>query len=271
MSNANWREALSAIIGADDLLIALDFDGTLAPLVNRPEDARLLPELVPVLEQLLQLPATDTALISGRAGDSLAACAEVPRGMRAVGSHGSQWGSIEMDKDGTRRFQAAPTELTDRQAELLAKITAELETIASTHPGTHVETKTAGAALHVRQADTAVGEEALAQAAEGPGSIDGVYALGGKAVLELSVLRTTKGEAIAKLVELTGASACLYAGDDETDEHAFKAMEKLPIDTVSIKVGEGESAANVRLADPGELAEALSLIARERHARHGRK
>lgn len=271
MSKANWREALGVVIGADNLLIALDFDGTLAPLVDRPEDARLLPELVPVLEQLMQLPATDTALISGRAGDSLAACAEVPRGMRAVGSHGSQWGSIEIDKDGTRRFHAAEVELTDRQAELLAKVNADLETIASTHPGTHVERKPAGAALHVRQADSEVGEEALAQAAEGPASYDGVYALGGKAVLELSVVRATKGEAIAKLAELTGASACLYAGDDETDEHAFQAMANLSIDTVSIKVGEGESVADVRLADPSELAEALSLIARERHAHHGRK
>lgn len=267
MTTDNWQAALQVAIDAETLLIALDFDGTLSPLVNRPEDARLLPELVPVLEQLLQLPATDTALISGRAGDSLAACAEVPRGMRAVGSHGSQWGSIEMDKDGTRRFQAAPIELSDRQAELLDKVTAELEKIAATHPGTHVETKPAGAALHVRQADAAVGEEALAQAAEGPGSVDGVYALGGKAVLELSVIRTTKGEAIAKLVEATGAKACLYAGDDETDEHAFQALAGMSIDTVSIKVGEGESAADVRVADPGELAEALSLIARERHAR----
>ncbi|MDO5727099.1 MAG: trehalose-phosphatase [Bowdeniella nasicola] len=265
MNPPAWREAIQVAVTARELLIALDFDGTLAPLVPRPEDARMLPQLVALLEQLVQLPATTTVLVSGRAGDSLAACAEVPRSMRAIGSHGAQWGTIEIDSDGNRTFAAKAVALSAEARHLHTRLCAAIDDIVATHPGTSAEYKPAGVVLHVREADRQVGQDALQAARRGPASWDGVTSLAGKAVLELSVVRATKGDALKKLVAETGATCVLYAGDDVTDESAFHMVSHLDVAGVSIKVGEGESCANLRVADGAELGELLAEIARQRH------
>src|SRR5690606_14197006 len=60
------------------LLVALDFDGTLAPEVDSPEQARALPEAREAVLALMRLPNTRVALVSGRALKSLIAVAALP-------------------------------------------------------------------------------------------------------------------------------------------------------------------------------------------------
>ena len=61
------REALRRIAGTEHLLVAMDFDGTMAPIVDRAQDARPLPRSAAAFAGLAVLPLTTTALISGRA------------------------------------------------------------------------------------------------------------------------------------------------------------------------------------------------------------
>ena len=83
-------EAVRRISGTEHLLVALDFDGTLSPIVDRAEDARPLPRSAAALAELAELPRTTTALISGRALDSLRLVASPPAKTLLIGSHGAE-------------------------------------------------------------------------------------------------------------------------------------------------------------------------------------
>ena len=82
--------------------------------------------------------------------------------------------------------------------------------------------------------------------------------LHGKDVVEMSVLRASKGEALTALRDELGAPVVLYAGDDVTDEHAFEALHD---DDVTIKVGDGTTVARYRVDGPDELVAALAALA----------
>jgi len=79
----------------------------------------------------------------------------------------------------------------------------------------------------------------------------------GHGILECSVLHASKADGVKALVEMTGAKATLFAGDDTTDEDAIRVLSD---SDVGIWVGPGESAAPYRLADAAAVAEALGLL-----------
>ncbi|OKL53830.1 trehalose-phosphatase [Bowdeniella nasicola] len=251
---------LAQAAATDRLLLALDFDGSLAPIVPVPEDARMLPELIGTIADLSASPSVTLVLVSGRAGDSLAHCAEAPSGTRVVGSHGAQWGTIETE-GGERHFVSSPLHLSETESQLLADLTRQLEDIAARHEGVHVEYKPAASVLHTRRADSDVAAAAEAALDAGPATLPGVNVLRGKAVTELSVLHTNKGEALKRLIDELDATYAIYAGDDVTDEFAFAALAAADIPTMTIKVGEGASLAPHRVAGPTELAEVLRDLA----------
>ncbi|MDO5700449.1 MAG: trehalose-phosphatase [Bowdeniella nasicola] len=253
--------ALNRAADAAHLLVALDFDGSLAPLVDRPEDARMLPRFIPILERFAEHPHLTLALVSGRAGDSLAACAEVPDHTIAVGSHGSQHGEILAAPHRRRRFVSEEAPLSAEEAQLLALVRSDAHAIATSHPGVHLEDKPTAVVVHTRRAAPQVGAAAQEAARRGPAARPGVSALEGKEVIELAVRTATKGEALLNLVRQTGATFAIYAGDDVTDEHAFSALANADIPHLTIRVGPGESAATHRVADPEALADALSHLA----------
>src|SRR5690554_7005804 len=80
--------ALRELARTKRLLVALDFDGTLAPEVDDPEHARATPEAREAVLRLLDLPNTRVALVSGRALRSLEQVAGLPDNVLLVGSHG---------------------------------------------------------------------------------------------------------------------------------------------------------------------------------------
>jgi trehalose 6-phosphate phosphatase len=231
------------------LLITCDFDGTLAPIVNNPEDARMLPAAATALTALAELPDTEVALVSGRALGvlrTLTGFSGIGPAIHLIGSHGAEFDtgfSHDIDKD------------------LLARITAELNEIAAGRPGVTVETKPASAALHVRNAGADDGEAALSEARRASESW-GAHATAGKAVLEFAVLSTNKGEAVDILRDRTASEAVVFLGDDVTDETAFVRLRD---GDVGVKVGSGETAAGFRIESPEDVAEVLAylLAARE--------
>ena len=111
-----------------------------------------------------------------------------------------------------------------------------------------------------RDAQAAAPDDAarLTAAAVELGTREGVDVLRGKDVVELAVLDVDKGSALADLRAQVGAAGLLYAGDDVTDERAFAALGP---DDVTVKVGDGATAARFRVPAPAEVAAALHRLA----------
>ena len=245
-------EALRRIAATEHLLVAMDFDGTMAPLVDHAGDARALPRSAAAFAALTELPRTTTALISGRALDSLRAVAFPPEKTLLIGSHGAEvWmgpGSSKLELDDARR-------------ELLAEVRRELEGIVEVAPGTLLEDKPAGVVLHTRLAADDVAEDAVAAARAVLQDRPGVYLKSGNRVLETSVVHASKGEGVAFLRQAAGATATVFAGDDTTDEDALARL--LPGD-LGVKVGLDFTQAQFRIEAPTHVSELLEALLRER-------
>lgn len=241
MLSADLQRALTAAAATPRLLITSDFDGTLAPIVSNPADARPLAEAADALVALADLPDTTSALISGRALEVLRELSGMPVSVHLVGSHGAEFAS------------GFAHEVDDA---LLQRITAELDDIAAGKPGVTVETKPASVALHVRNASAGDGEAALTEARDASTNWD-AQLTEGKAVLEFAVIQTDKGEAIDILRSQENATAVVFFGDDVTDEKAFR---RLSGDDVGVKVGPGETLATYRVETPEDVATALKYL-----------
>src|SRR4029453_11608271 len=85
------RGAVARIARVPRLLVACDYDGTLAPLVDDPAYATPLPEAAAAIRTLASLPQTTVAVISGRSLRALAALSRMPSEVHLVGSHGSEF------------------------------------------------------------------------------------------------------------------------------------------------------------------------------------
>lgn len=250
------RATLERFAALDRVLVALDFDGTLAPEVDDPALARALPAAHAALLRLRALPGTTVALVSGRALDSLAAVGALPDDAPLVGSHG-----LEV------RFSAgdAPPAIDDADRARVAALRALLEPLVATTEGAWIEVKPAGFAVHTRVVDPAAAT-ALTEAvrAEALAADPGLTVRDGKNLVEFSVRDATKGDGVQALRARFAPDAVLFAGDDVTDEDALQALE--PGD-VGIKVGPAPSIAAHRVAGPAEVATLLRVLAAAREAR----
>ncbi|QWL30597.1 trehalose-phosphatase [Rathayibacter toxicus] len=243
-------EALRQLAATERLMVALDFDGTLAPEVDDPASARALPEARDAVLRLRELPATRVALVSGRALGSLEQVAQLPKEVLLVGSHGTE---IRLDP-GDDALSLTAKERANRG--VLERI---LHSVARDLDNVWIEDKPAGFALHTRLATQLHSRIAHSAAlARVRAEVDGVTIRSGKNVLEFSVRSATKGDAVEYLRHYTDATAMLYAGDDLTDEDAFAVLR--PGD-VGIKSGEGSTMAEFRVSGPEQLAHALWLVA----------
>jgi trehalose 6-phosphate phosphatase len=200
-------------------LIALDFDGTLAPIVPEPADARALPAATTALRRLSGVVGT-LAVITGRpARDAVdfAGLADVP-GVIVLGHYGRQrWSG------GTLTAPPPPPGLADARRQL-PEVLAEAGAPASTW----VEDKGDALAVHTRRTADPLGaleqiRQPLARLAERTG----LAVEPGRMVIELRPPGADKGEALIALVAERGARAVLYCGDDLGDRPAFAAVREL--------------------------------------------
>lgn len=243
------QRALRAISKTPNLLVASDFDGTIAPIVAHAADARPLPGACEALAALGALPNTTAALISGRARRELALLCGAPRHVHLIGSHGS-----EFDNDFLSTIDAGATEL-------LAQLINTMTTIAARYPGVSLEIKPASVALHVRNADASHAQQALDDALAAVTGTD-VYITEGKAVREFAVIDTSKGNALKLLRQQHHCDAVVYFGDDVTDEKAFSYLSGADL---GIKVGSGDTAASLRVDTVHDVVDALSALLEMRH------
>ncbi|AXH35437.1 trehalose-phosphatase [Humibacter sp. BT305] len=240
--------ALERLAATGHLLVALDFDGTLSPIVPRPEDARALPEADEALHALAAAPGTTVVLVSGRSMASLEHVSGSPEHVLLVGSHGAEVKDdegVHVELDGDERVR--------REA-----LHRALESAVADHADVWVEEKPAGFAVHTRRATDEVADAARASARAAVVGIDGLTEREGKGVLEFAVKATSKGDSVRTLRESTGATAVLFAGDDVTDEDGFAVLGE---GDVGLKVGPGETAASYRVDDPAAVASLLTRLA----------
>jgi trehalose-phosphatase len=248
--------AVRRIAGTARLLVALDFDGTLAPTVDRPEDARALPAATVAVARLAAARDTTLALISGRALASLRHVSAAPDNALLVGSHGSEFAPAGAST------AAAPLDPAERAR--LDELSRILTGVVASVNRAWLEEKPAGFALHTRLATPQDARRAQRLAREGTQPLDGLTVRDGKDVLEFSVRSATKGDAIELLRRTAHPTATFFAGDDTTDEDAFAL---LGADDVGVKVGRGATAAGFRVDSPEQLAEVIGLLAELRSGR----
>lgn len=247
------EDELQRVASADNLLVAMDFDGTLAPFTTDPEEARALPLSKTALESLAELPGTSVALISGRPLSFLRDVADPEHKMLLSGSHGGEF-------DFSAAGEESPTlQLTDAQKKALEDATAAVEELVRKHPGSEIEHKPAGVGFHTRTMDDDVAAQtAEADAVQALKRISGVKLTPGQYVVECAVLEVNKGDAMKIFRDFTEADTTIFAGDDLTDEHALNA---LGAEDLGIKVGRAESIARVRVTGPEAMSHALARLA----------
>lgn len=245
MISPDLEEALESLATCPVLLVASDYDGTIAPIVDNPAEARPHRESVVALRALASIPQTHVSVISGRALGDLAKLTGMPEDVHLVGSHGS-----EFDLD----FE---TSLSNEASDLRRKVRAELENVAAGARGFELEVKPASIAFHYRNAEDTAADSAVDRIMNGAARWEGVYTKQGKKVVELGVVKTDKGTALSRIRQLVGASAVLFLGDDVTDEDAFATLHG---PDVGVKVGEGESSAAFRVDGPIDVARVLARI-----------
>ena len=238
------RRALSDVAHLPRLLVACDFDGTVAPIVSNPADARPIPAAADALAALAALESTSAALISGRALSTLRELSGASADVLLVGSHGAEFDADFLDA------------IDESAKKRLAELEQTMTSLARRCPGATVEIKPVSVAFHVRNAAPEQAQEALDEALNAVRDSD-IHVTEGKAVREFAVIDTDKGAALDQLREQLDASAVVFFGDDVTDEKAFARLRRCD---VGVKVGPGESAAGYRIDSPDHVAAALEHL-----------
>ena len=254
--------ATLAIAEAPRLLVALDFDGTVAPLVDDPSTSRVTSGAQAAIDRLRALPGTWVAFVSGRPLESLARLTRSGDDALLVGSHG-----VEV----SIRGRVAELELTDDEADRMSRLEAALAPLVASVPLARFEHKPVGYGVHTRRvADQSLVPPLQRAARSAADQIGGFTTRAGKDIVEFSVRDVDKGDGVrmlrALLADEQGAPvAVLYAGDDVTDEDAFAVLG--PGD-LGVKVGDGDTRANERVADIPAFVALLDALATARDAAH---
>lgn len=245
----HFEEVEQAIARAPHVFLLLDFDGTLAPIVARPELAVLPDEVRTLLQQLNLSSRADVAVISGRALPDLKQ--RVGLDLIYAGNHG-----LEIEGHGLQ-FQGL--DLSRVMPALQAVIATLLDALQSV-PGALMENKGATLSIHYRAVeDASVQDVVHAVEAACAKYADVLEVHHGKKVVEVRPkVEWGKGEASRWILQHLGNAATLTVsmGDDRTDEDIFKALP----DSISIKVGDGETAAKYRVAGPEDVRAVLLRI-----------
>lgn len=229
------------------LAFFLDFDGVLAEIVPRPQDARLGPGVADTLGILQRRCGGALAIVSGRPIEELDRLV-APLRPALAGIHGLQM----RGPDGKEK--SVPID-TARLGDLIG----EVRSFAAGRKGLQVETKPGSVAIHYR-ADPAQEDAVMAFAANREGE-PGLRVLRGKMVVELAFGHRTKGDAVTDFLAQApfAGRRPVVAGDDVTDEDGFAAVAGL--DGISVKIGTGSTIARYGLDSPSDLREWLRDLA----------
>jgi trehalose 6-phosphate phosphatase len=216
----------------------LDIDGTLLEIEGHPDDVRIGRAELDLVSGLHRTTGGALALVSGRPLAGIDVLFH-PLKLPIAGQHGAE----RRDARGKRHRHQFPVEALRRAAAPVRKFAARNE-------GMVFEDKGASVALHYRLAPQleAAAKAVVEDAARSAGGAIEVQV--GKMVFELKPAGVDKGAAIERFMhdEPFVERIPVFLGDDVTDEYGFRVINRLG--GHSVKIGEGETAARWRLADP---------------------
>jgi trehalose-phosphatase len=248
----------AARLSGRPLVLLFDVDGTLAPIAPHPALARVPGATRRIIATLATRPGVTVVLVSGRAAHDARRLVGVEQ-VWTVGNHGAEIiapdGEVSVDPD------------VSRYAESMARTAQMLEPLLSPISGVMLENKTWTLTVHYRAADEREVPR-LRGVVQGIAGENGLRVTEGKKVFEIRPpVRVDKGTAIARLAERLGAlsadSSLLFAGDDVTDEDAFRFLREHHPRAVTIRVGEArDTAAEFTLRDTEQLRVLLERVAR---------
>jgi trehalose 6-phosphate phosphatase len=241
------------------LLLALDFDGTIAPIVKRPQDAYMLDSARLAIESLLKRSDTDIAIVSGRALDDLRERCGMS-GVYYAGNHG-----LQIAGPGVNEVRAEALPMVPR----VRAIAAELKDALIGIHGVYIEDKELTLSVHSRMIDD---ENVRERVHDTVRQIVGVAGNGikltyGKRVVEVRPdVAWHKGDATLFLLDrVTAARGSplfpIYIGDDLTDEDAFVAMRGVGVGVLVAAELPAETAASAWVASPQEVEFVLNALA----------
>lgn len=258
-------------LAGSPLILMLDVDGTLAPIVAHPSLARVPDATRRLVSAFAARDSTRVVIVSGRAAADARRLVGAGRAW-VIGNHGAEIATPQ----GDTRVDERVAPYASAMAQTAAAITAAVEAL----PGVVVQDKRWSLAVHWRMVDAGIVPRLRSHVAN-VAAAHGLRMTEGKCVFEIRPpVAVDKGTAVVRLAEELGgfepAASLLYAGDDVTDEDAFRALRSRAPRTVTIHVGSGHlgdemagqsshpTAAEFVLAGTEELREFLESLLRDR-------
>lgn len=248
-----------AIAPAMRLAIFTDFDGTLVEIADTPDAIEVPPTLPEELERTARELESAFAVITGREIEDIDRYLS-PLVLPVAGAHGTQ----------RRRADGTLEEVDQAVMQGAGEIATAVQPLVVSHPELVLETKEGATALHYRQAPEL--EETCRLAMQEAVNANPDFVLvPGKMVFEARPRAVSKGTALRAFMqeEPFAGRIPIFIGDDTTDEDAFIAAQELG--GIGIKLGRGETAARMRIADVASvraLIQGLADIA-ARHRQDG--
>ena len=252
-----WPSVASRLAAAPQVLLLSDYDGTLSPIVARPELAVLPPETRQALAGLAAHPRFRVGIVSGRGLSDLRERVDLP-GIIYAGNHGLE---ISFPDSSFTHPQAANLRL------VLQNAAGALQERLHCHQGVIVEDKSLTLSVHYRQASPESIPEIRRAFDEVVSAAppEDIRVTQGKMVLEVRPnIQWGKGQAIGKILETAGRDALpIFFGDDLTDEDGFQVVQDANGIAVFVGPARQPTRAAYRVDSPGEVAETLLLLPKE--------
>ena len=249
------------LIEAEPVALFLDYDGTLCEIRRKPAAAYPQAGIAHLLEQLAAAPGLDVYLISGRTQEEMTHWFG-RFNFTLVAEHGSS-------------YRLSPRDawvLFDSKADLgwMDKMVEIFTHYTDMTPGSAVEVKRSSVVWHYRESDPEFGtwkaHQLVADLSEILSNLP-VKIHHGKKIVEVVSMHANKGLVMSAFMARRRYSKALCAGDDETDENMFRVADER---IVSVKVGDGVTAARYRSPDPAAFRTFLEAFLAERGRRTGR-
>jgi trehalose 6-phosphate phosphatase len=241
------------VAAAGSTVVGLDFDGTLAPIVDDPRSARIHPDAPAVLLELARV-VLAVAVVTGRPAGKVLALGGLDDVGREIGDGGGEL--FVFGQYGSERWTSTDRKVVSpRPPEGLAGFLRDLPRVLrdADAPDAYVEDKGLAIAVHTRRlADPAAAFERLEPRLRELAGRHDMALEPGRNVIEARSPGSDKGAVVRALAEETGAGGFLFAGDDLGDVEAFEAVRELReqgLATLLVCSASDEESALVELSD----------------------
>lgn len=225
MKNAfSYIENIRKKIKGKHLLLFLDFDGSLTPIMDSPDEVKLSPDTKKILESFRDNKRCDVVVISGRQLRDLKKRVSVP-GLICVGNHG-----FEAEGPGFDFIEHSA----EKCVPLMRRLKAKLSDALKKYKGAEIENKKYSLSVHYRL----VKNENIAAVWNAFENVVGAYVSSGKVIMAQGKMvwevrppvDWNKGKIVLRILDKMkkkkrGSVLPVYIGDDRTDEDAFLALK----------------------------------------------